>query len=92
MQRGLRVRTDITIAAARPVAERAVRMAARTLPSLVVLVKPLGTALHTQALVEEVILLAVCTKKRLQNSDSLQLGDLHSPREQQKGKYHITLE
>lgn len=63
VQGGLRVGAVVAVVAARPVAQSAVGVAAQTLPPLLVLVEPLGTVRHTQALVQEVILLAACTKK-----------------------------
>lgn len=57
VQGGLGVRTGVTVIAARPVTQSAVGVAVRTLPALFVLKEPLRTVSHTQALVEELILL-----------------------------------
>lgn len=57
VQSGLRVHAGITVVVVRAVAHGAVRVATQTLSLLFVIEEPLGTVQHTQALVEEVIVL-----------------------------------
>lgn len=67
VQRSLRVLTCVTVIAAWPVAQSAVRVATQTLPERFVLEEPFGTVQHAQAVVEEVILLATCEENSVQN-------------------------
>lgn len=64
VQRGLRVHARAAVVAARPGAHGAVGVAPQTLHLLCAPEKALRTGRHTQALVEEVILVAVYTHTR----------------------------
>lgn len=61
IQRGVWVRTGGALTAARPGAQSAVGVAAQALRLRPALEKPLRTARHTQALVEEVLFFTIYT-------------------------------
>lgn len=78
VQRGLSVRTGIAVVVVRPVARRAVGVTTHTRTFILVFEKPLRTVDHTEALVQEVMLLTACTKKsfELHVEDRLRINTL----------------